>query len=116
MDLQLAYTDAKGMVGMGKNLRGGNGGDAVANCWAEPNPVAPGAAYVLHAEGLPTNTPLNVSVTTNGDEEVYPFGMSYDGSEAFDEVAPNTGTVTYKFLGPIRRNTKEYGSCTVTVS
>src|SRR5206468_8860407 len=48
-------------------------GSSVATCWAAPGTAEPGATYELHATGLPTDTALNVGITTNGHEVIYPF-------------------------------------------
>jgi hypothetical protein len=90
-------------------------GSASANCWADPDTTEPGETYELHANGLPTDTALNVSITTDGHELIVPFGMSFNGDETFLETAGGYGWVEYRFLGPIRGNTKVYAECSMHV-
>jgi hypothetical protein len=90
-------------------------GSSSATCWADPAEAEAGASYHLRATGLPTDTALNVSVTTNGAQAIYPFGMSATGSESFLETASTYGWVEYRFLGPIRGNTKVYAECSMHV-
>jgi hypothetical protein len=78
--------------------------------------VDAGASYIVFAEGLPTDIALNVGITTDGREVIYPFGMSVTGSEAFQEVATDVGHVTYRFLGPLRGNAKVYASCSLDIA
>jgi hypothetical protein len=91
-------------------------GSTSASCWALPDTAEPGDVYELHATGLPTETALNVGITTDGHEVVFPFGMSYDGNETFLETAGGYGWVKYRFLGPIRGNTKVYAECSMQVA
>jgi hypothetical protein len=90
-------------------------GSSSAACWADPAVAESGDTYDLVATGLPTDTPLNVGITVDGQETVYPFGMSLTGEERFHEIAGSYGTVTFRFLGPIRGNTKVYAACTMQV-
>jgi hypothetical protein len=90
-------------------------GSASARCWADPGTAEPGAPYALIATGLPTDTPLNIGITVNGHETVYPFGMSATGDEQFLETAGDYGWVKYRFLGPIRGNAKVYAECSMQV-
>ncbi len=90
-------------------------GAASAQCWALPGTAEPGDSYELHATGLPTDTALNIGITVDGHEAIFPFGMSLTGSETFLETAGDYGLVTYRFLGPIRGNTKVYAECSMHV-
>jgi hypothetical protein len=91
-------------------------GSTSAACWADPGTAAPGDSYDLVATGLPTDSPLNIGITVGGSETVYPFGTSVTGEERFHEIAGSYGTVTFRFLGPIRGNTKVYAACSMQVS
>jgi hypothetical protein len=91
-------------------------GAAAAACWADPGTAEPGQAYDLVATGLPTDTALNIGITIGGTEVIYPFGMSATGNERFQETAVDYGTVTYRFLGPLRGNAKVYASCSMHVA
>ena len=97
-----------------KKSPSGTGG-ASATCWADPAQAEMGSSYHLVARGLPTDTPLNVGVTTDGQESIAPFGMSVTGSESFDETATSYGWTTYRFYGPMRGTTKVYAECSMRV-
>jgi len=90
-------------------------GSASAACWADPGTAEPGGSYDLVATGLPTDTPLNIGITVGGQETIYPFGMSVTGNERFNEIAGSYGTVTFRFLGPLRGNAKVYAACSMQV-
>jgi hypothetical protein len=90
-------------------------GSTSATCWADPGSAEPGDAYDLVATGLPTDTALNIGIAVDGHETIYPFGMSSTGEERFHEIAGDYGWVTFRFLGPIRGNTKVYASCSMHI-
>ena len=85
-------------------------------CWADPGTVEMGQHYVLHATQLPTDKPLNVWITDANGTVGYPFGMSYDGTEAWDETASIHGTTAYTVSGAVRGNMKIYATCSAVVS
>ena len=85
-------------------------------CWADPGTVEMGQSYVLRATGLPTDKALNVWISDANGTVGYPFGMSHDGTEAWDETASVYGSTTYTVSGAVRGNMKIYASCSMDVS
>ena len=90
-------------------------GSTAARCWADPAEAESGTEYHLRATGLPTDTALNIGITVDGHQTIYPFGMSVTGDESFLETAGDYGWVKYRFLGPIRGNTTVYAECSMHV-
>ncbi len=86
-----------------------------ARAWADPNPVAVEDVFILHAEGLPLETAINLWVTPPGGVKVgSPLGSTPDGTFAMNEFCTERGNWLWEFTGPTRhKNTPILAAVTV---
>jgi hypothetical protein len=75
--------------------------------------VSVGETYWVSASGLPTGVAINLWVTDSTGTTGSPLGSTGDGTFNMQESSSVTGTTTYAFSGPTKKNTVVYSTCSV---
>jgi hypothetical protein len=82
-------------------------------CTISASSVGVGETYWVSVAGLPTGIAINLWVTDSTGTTGSPLGSTGDGTFSMQESSNVSGTTTYAFSGPTKRNSVVYSTCSV---